>query len=78
LKTFFENQILNLDLHGTRHHEVELIVEDFVLLNQDSFPLVVICGNSSKMIELVNTTLKKIGTNFEETRYGRIRINNLL
>ena len=77
MKTFFENQLLNLDLHGVRHSDVEVAVEDFVLNNQQQLPLIVICGNSSKMIDIVSKTLKKMEINFEETRYGRIRINSL-
>ena len=46
MKTFLENQLLNLDLHGVRHGDVEVIVEDFVLTNQEQLPLIVICGNS--------------------------------
>lgn len=77
MKTFIENQLLNLDLHGVRHSDVEVAVEDFVLNNQQQLPLIVICGNSSKMINIVSKTLKKMEINFEETRYGRIRINSL-
>ena len=77
MKTFLENQLLNLDLHGVRHNDVEVVVEDFVLNNQQQLPLIVICGNSSKMIDIVSKTLKKMEINFEETRYGRIRINSL-
>lgn len=77
MKTFLENQLLNLDLHGVRHSDVEVAVEDFVLNNQQQLPLIVICGNSSKMIDIVSNTLKKMEINFEETRYGRIRINSL-
>ncbi len=77
MKTFLENQLLNLDLHGVRHSDVEVAVEDFVLNNQQQLPLIVICGNSSKMIGIVSKTLKKMEINFEETRYGRIRINSL-
>ena len=53
------------------------MVEDFVLNNQKQLPLIIICGNSSKMIELVTETLSGINVNFEETRYGRIRVNSL-
>ena len=77
MKTFLENQLLNLDLHGVRHSDVEVAVEDFVLNNQQQLPLIVICGNSSKMIDIVSKTLKKMEINFEETRYGRIRVNSL-
>ena len=77
MKIFLENQLLNLDLHGVRHSDVEVAVEDFVLNNQQQLPLIVICGNSSKMIDIVSKTLNKMEINFEETRYGRIRINSL-
>ena len=77
MKTFFENQILHLDLHGIRHHDVEIMVQDFVLCHQEELPLIVICGNSAKMIQIVNQALTKIKVDFEETRYGRIRINYL-
>ncbi len=77
MKTFYENQLLHLDLHGVRHHEVEVMVQDFVLNNQSELPLIVICGNSEKMIKLVNEALDKLKVNFEQTRYGRVRINYL-
>ena len=77
MKTFLEHHLLNLDLHGVRHHEVKIIVEDFVLNNQDQLPLIIICGNSSKMIEIVSEALTGINVDFEETRYGRIRVNSL-
>ena len=77
MKTFLEQNLLNLDLHGVRHHEVKVMVEDFILDNQEQLPLIIICGNSSKMIELVSEALNDISVNFEETRYGRIRVNSL-
>jgi len=77
VKTFYENQLLHLDLHGIRHHEVEVMVQDFVLNNQSELPLIVICGNSEKMIDLANNALRELNVDFEETRYGRIRINYL-
>ena len=43
-----------LDLHGIRHHEVERLVENLVLLN-DSW--IIICGNSDKMIQIVREKL---------------------
>ena len=73
----YEQQILHLDLHWVKHADVEIYVEDFVLSNQNELPLIIICGNSEKMISIVNKTLKKIDVNFEETRYGRIRVNSL-
>ena len=77
MKTFFENKILHLDLHGIRHPDVGIMVQDFVLSHQEELPLIVICGNSGKMIQIVNEALAKLKVDFEETRYGRIRINYL-
>jgi len=73
----YEQQILHLDLHGVKHADVGIYVEDFVLSNQNELPLIIICGNSEKMISIVNKVLKKIDVNFVETRYGRIRVNSL-
>ena len=47
-----------LDLHGTRHSEVDRLVENFVLLKEP--PLTIVCGNSDKMIRLVRETLDRI------------------
>ena len=51
---------MKLDLHGVRHKRlVDLKVENFILLNQDQLPLTIICGNSQRMIDLVNETIDK-------------------
>ena len=47
--------IKKLDLHGVRHHDVERVVENFVLLNEP--PLEIICGNSDKMQDIVRFKL---------------------
>ena len=52
---------MKLDLHGVRHQEVELLVEIFVLMNQDKIPLTIVCGNSQKMIDLVYSSIDAIG-----------------
>lgn len=49
-----------LDLHGVRHHEVERLVENFILTNQASVPLTIVCGNSKRMKDLVCSVLNKI------------------
>ena len=49
-----------LDLHGTRHHEVDLKVENFILMHQEDTPLTIICGNSQKMIDLVYNVINRI------------------
>ena len=46
-----------LDLHGVRHHEVDRLVENFVLLNEP--PLIILCGNSDKMPKLIEDVLHR-------------------
>lgn len=66
-----------LDLHGVRHHEVDLMVENFIFLNQEEIPLTIICGGSSKMVELVKTVLDRTSTEYVEGKgldFGRIKV----
>ena len=49
-----------LDLHGFKHDEVPIKVENFVLLNQDSLPIEIVCGKSQKMIDIVTNVLNQI------------------
>jgi hypothetical protein len=69
---------MKLDLHGVRHHDVDLKVENFILMNQSQIPLTIICGNSQRMIDLVFDVINRIGC---ETvvmdRYGIIVIRNV-
>jgi len=69
---------MKLDLHGIRHHDVDLKVENFILLNQDQLPLTIICGNSQRMIDLVKEVIDSIGC--EEVvmdQYGVIIIRRI-
>ena len=69
-----------LDLHGVRHHEADLMVENFVFLNQEEIPLTIICGSSSKMVELVTTVLERTGSDYVEGKgldFGRITVLKL-
>ena len=50
-----------LDLHGFRHHEIDVIVDNFIYLNQEEMPLTIICGNSEKMLSLVRKVLERSG-----------------
>ena len=61
-----------LDLHGVKHQDVDMMVENFILLNQGSFPLTIICGNSPRMVDLVNFVIDRIGCVHEMYRYGII------
>ena len=53
MNTFEERGITHLDLHGVKHIDVEPSVINFIYQYQDLLPLIIICGNSSKMIDLV-------------------------
>ena len=66
-----------LDLHGVRHHEVELMVENFIFLNQEEITLTIICGGSSKMVELVKKVLDRTGSEYLEGKgldFGRVTV----
>ena len=52
-----------LDLHGYYHHEIEELVENFVLLNSKELPIRIIVGNSDIMRTLTEDVL--INHNFE-------------
>lgn len=64
--------MVKLDLHGVRHHDVKIMVEDFVYMNQHMFPLEIICGNSEKMIYLVESVMKQHKLDTHMYRYGII------
>ena len=69
-----------LDLHGVRHHEIDLMVENFIFLNQHDIPLTIICGSSSKMVELVKVVLDRAGSDYLEGKgfdFGRITVLKL-
>jgi len=51
-----------LDLHGVKHADVEVMVEDFALAQKDSVKI--ITGNSKKMKDLVKKALTKHGYQF--------------
>lgn len=48
-----------LDLHGYFHHEVEDIVENFVLMNHQNLPIRIITGYSDIMKKKVSDILEK-------------------
>lgn len=69
-----------LDLHGIRHYEVDLIVENFVFLNQEEMPLTIICGNSEKMLSLVRNVLERSNAEYfngSGHEYGLIKVHRL-
>ena len=65
-----------LDLHGIKHVNVKIEVENYLYLNQDDCPILIICGNSQKMISLVKEVLEQIKSRYESgsgANYGTIR-----
>jgi len=56
------------------------MVENFIFLNQHDIPLTIICGRSSKMVELVKVVLDRAGSNYLEGKgfdFGRITVLKL-
>ena len=69
-----------LDLHGFRHSEVTIEVENYLYLNQEDCPILIICGNSQKMISLVEETLIRIHSTYEigsGKNYGTIMVRSV-
>tara|TARA_B100000242_G_scaffold95178_2_gene65078 strand:+ start:2599 stop:2832 length:234 start_codon:yes stop_codon:yes gene_type:complete len=77
METFEEKGITHLDLHGVRHYQVDDIVIDFIYKYQNLLPLIIICGNSSKMIEIVGNTLQNNNIKFSTIRFGLLRIEKI-
>ena len=75
MNVFLENGITHIDLHGERHHN-DLII-DFVFQYQSEIPLIIICGNSQKMIKICETVLNKNSISFSMPRFGIIRIEKI-
>ena len=74
---FIERGITHLDLHGIKHQDVDVEVRNFIFQYQDLLPLIIICGNSNKMIELVSQSLKTSDIIFSSPRFGVIRIEGI-
>jgi hypothetical protein len=77
MNIFKEKGITHLDLHGIRHQDVNNEVIDFIYQYQSEIPLIIICGNSNRMIEIVKESLHKTSIMFSMPRFGIIRIEKL-
>ena len=77
MNVFDENGITHLDLHGVRHSDVQDEVIDYIFQYQNLVPLIIICGNSNKMIQLVESALNSNSIMFSMPRFGIIRIEKL-
>ncbi len=77
MKIFIEKGISHLDLHGVKHNDVDNEILDFIYQHQDQLPLIIICGNSNKMIEIASFALNKANIEFSSPRYGILRIEKV-
>ena len=77
MNIFEERGITHLDLHGVKHQEAYDEVIDFVYQYQDMIPLIIICGNSNRMIEIAESSLNSNSIMFSKPRFGIIRVEKL-
>ena len=77
---FLKMKFNTLDLHGIKHSDVKIEVENYLYLNQEDCPILIICGYSQKMISLVEEVLVKIKSSFEigsGNNYGTIMVRSV-
>ena len=77
MPVFEQRGITHLDLHGIRHSDVDSEVLNFVYKFQDALPLVIICGNSNRMVEIVSKMLVNEKITFSSPRFGILRIEGV-
>ena len=77
MSIFEKRGITHLDLHGTRHSDVDTEVLNFVYKFQDSLPLVIICGNSNRMVEITSNSLMNAKIDFSSPGFGILRIEGI-
>tara|TARA_B100001250_G_scaffold375921_2_gene363843 strand:- start:245 stop:478 length:234 start_codon:yes stop_codon:yes gene_type:complete len=77
MNVFEEKEITHLDLHGVRHNNAMHQAIDFVYQYQSKIPLIIICGNSNRMIEIVEKSLNENSVLFSKPRFGIIRIEKV-
>lgn len=77
MKIFLERGISHLDLHGVKHQDVGNEILDYIYQYQDKLPLIIICGNSNKMIQIASITLRKAEIEFSSPRFGILRIEKV-
>ena len=77
MNIFEERGITHLDLHGVRHQEASDEVIDFVYQYQEMLPLIIVCGNSNRMVEITESSLNSNSIMFSKPRFGIIRVEKL-
>lgn len=67
MKNKFSFRLKPLDLHGIKHSEVIILLENYVFQShhQNYFPIKVITGNSDKMKNIVTKFLKSNNYKFQ-------------
>lgn len=59
-----------LDLHGMKHHQVEVEIENFILIHP--LPVRIITGNSYVMKQILKSVLDKYNFRFEVENYWNL------
>lgn len=77
MNTFEKRGITHLDLHGIKHIDVESETINFIYQYQNLLPLIIICGNSSKMIDIVSKSLEAENIKYSSPRFGIIRVEGV-
>jgi hypothetical protein len=77
MNIFEEKGITHLDLHGVRHQDAQIETLDFIYQHQDQLPLLIICGNSNKMVGLISRSLDLNNILFSAPRFGIIRVERI-
>ena len=77
MNIFEERGITHLDLHGVKHQDVEPEVMNFIYQHQGLLPLIIICGNSNKMIDIVSKTFNSSNISYSSPRFGIIRVEGI-
>jgi len=68
MKLWLQTKMQHLDLHGLRHHEVQPMVEDFILEYQ--LPVKIITGNSVPMQEIVKQIVDRYDLSWDYESYS--------
>ena len=77
MNVFEERGITHLDLHGVKPQDVESEVLNFIYQFQHLLPLIIICGNSNKMIDIASTALISSNISYSSPRFGIIRVEGI-
>ena len=77
MSIFEERGITHLDLHGFKHQDAEPEIINFAYQYQHLLPLIIICGNSNKMIEITTKALTSSNISYSSPRFGIIRIEGI-